>query len=136
MNSISESFLDSFATTRTLDASTSRVISNCPLAAFYRNCLQDIQETSPGCIQNRLSKSGSCQALDVQVLKRYQVVLAAKPMRDLIMKLFPLSGNVEMKTRNRVRLPLVVFRTFLHSCQLSLLTSYTSLSSPRKLRDR
>jgi hypothetical protein len=75
MNSILKGFLNPSTTTRTFDTSSPRVISNCPLTAFYRNCLQDIQETSPGGIQNRLSESGSCQAFNVQILKRYQVVL-------------------------------------------------------------
>src|SRR5919199_7009854 len=123
MNSINECFLNPLTTTRTLDAGSSRVISNCPLAASYRYCLQDIQETSPGCIQNRLGESGSCQGFYVQVLKRYQVVLTAQPMRDLIMKLFSLSGDVQMKTSNFIGLPLVVFGTLFHPRKLSLLTS-------------
>src|SRR4028119_386824 len=98
MNSIFKGFLNPFTTTRTFDTCASRVISNYPLTAFYRNCLQDIQETSPGCIQNRLGESGSCQANNIQVFKRYQVVLVTQPMSNLIMKLFTLTDNVEMKT--------------------------------------
>src|SRR4028118_2225125 len=122
MNSIFKSFLNPFTATRTLDTSAFRVISNCPLTAFYRNCLQDSQEASPGCIQYRLGKSGSRQTFNVQALKCYQVVLVTQPMSDLIMKLFTLTSNVEMKTSYFVRLPLVVLRTFLHSYQLPLLT--------------
>jgi hypothetical protein len=111
MNSINECFLNPFATARTLDTGTSWVISNCPLAAFYRHCLQDIQETSPGCIQNRLSESGSRQTFNAQVLKRHQIVSVTQPMRDLIMKFFAFSLHVEMKASNPIGLPLVVFRT-------------------------
>jgi len=123
MNSILECFLDPLTTTRTFDTGSSRVISNCPLTAFYRNCLQDIQETSPGCIQYRLGESGSCQALNVQVLKRYQVVLVTQPMCNLIMKLFSLSGNMQVETSNLIGLSLVVFGTPFHPCQLPLMTS-------------
>src|SRR4028118_734502 len=119
MNSILESFLNPSGTTRTFDTRASRVISKRPLAAFYRNCLQDIQETSPCCIQYRLGESGSRQALKVQVLKCYQVVLVTQPMRDLIMKLFTFTSNVKVKASNLRRLSLVVPRTLLHSCQLS-----------------
>src|SRR5919202_1787798 len=122
MNSILEGFLNPFTTTRTLNTRASWVISNCPLTAFDRNCSEDIEEASPCRIQYRLGESGSRQALNVQVFKRYQVILTAQPMCDLIMKLFSLSGNMQVKTSNLIRLSLVVLGTLLHSCQLSLLT--------------
>jgi hypothetical protein len=122
MNSILQRFLNPFPTARTLDTSASSVAFHCPLAAFDRYCLQDVQECAPSGIQDRLCQSGSGKPFNVQVLECYQVIGSAKPVSHLIVKLFALAGSVQMQAGYLVCLLAVVVRTLLLAGKLVLLT--------------
>lgn len=120
MHPICKRLYNPLTTPRTFNTGSSGVFAHCHLAAFDRYCLEDMEEAAPGGIQSRLCQSGSCQPLDVQVLKGNQVIRSTKPMCNLIVKVFALSGDVQMQPRYFVCLFLVIVRVLLHPRQLAL----------------
>ena len=88
MNTLRQHFSDSMLTLRTFNTRSFWVYAYGLLAAFYRHCLQDIEERTPSDIENRFCQSSSIKPFNAQVFKSNQVVFGTKPVCNLVVKLF------------------------------------------------